>query len=218
MLIVDSVTAPRIARARAQEEAEAKLRGWVADQLSNAVYVQDNDVSPANFERQLGKVMPSPEMEKRLEKLSTSLVFEHNPFNRSKKAVYVVRRGEGKVYICAYENGIMPEHSVMRVKEEITRDYDAVGVGPTGRKLDRKDLPKYTEVDGKITFEEEELLPGFKKTLIPYGEYKRGWRTVLVKLVEAKVLTPTQVESIFGADNRPEWASHMGKQAHALPW
>jgi hypothetical protein len=211
MLLVTSDNAPRIARGNKKDEAEAKLKGWVADQLANAIYVRDNDLSPGNYERQLGQKMFSTDLEKRLKKLNPDLIFEDNPYNPTKKALYVARRGAGKVYVCAYERGIMPERSVMRVKEEVTRDYSV-------QKLDRKDLPKHEVTANGIKFEDDALLPGFKKTLIPYGEAIRGWRTVAVKIVEQKLNTPAEIENIFGRDDTANWANHMGHQRIALPW
>lgn len=216
MLIVDSANAPRLVAGNKRESHTDQIRTWVAEQTANAVYLKDNDLSPANADRQIGQKMFASELELRLKKLSPNLLFEVNPFNATKKALYHVRRGEGKVFICAYENGVMPEHSIMKVKEELVRD---LSVGVPGAPLNRKDLPKHEFVPGNGFVFDDTVAPlGFKKVLIPWGEYIRGWRTVTIRLVEQKIVTPTQVENIFGADNRPEWARHMGHKDIQLPW
>ncbi len=60
--------------------------------------------------------------------------------------------------------------------------------------------------------------PGWKRHVEPLGEKRRGWRTVLVRLVGEGVLTVSQVVKEFGNDNTPEWKQHMGYGAFTRPW
>lgn len=233
MLIVDSVVAPRLVRGAKEESKAETIQNWVKEQTANVVYIREHDLSLANADRQMGQKFWPSELEARLKKLNPNLLFEVNSFNPTKKALYHVRRGEGKHFICAYENLVMPEHSIMKVKEEVIQDLNYIRQGADGiprMHLDRKDLSteqvKYATAihrgaDGELVEPEKDpnAIPiGFKKVLVPWGEYVRGWRTVTIKLVEAKVATPTQIESIFGADDRASWAKHMGKQDIRLPW
>lgn len=62
------------------------------------------------------------------------------------------------------------------------------------------------------------MLPGMKTITMPFGEFKRGRNTVLLRLVKAGHLTVDQVEREFGGDNTPEWKGHTGKGAIVRPW
>jgi hypothetical protein len=207
---------------QARKEAyQDQVRRWVAEQTANAVYLNDHSQSPANAERQLGRPMSAAELERRLKRVNPNLHFEVNPYNTTKKAVYRILPNQKKVFICAYENGTMPEYSVFRVKEEeIVQPDFLFGRGH----LDRKDLPAFEHKEdsenplGKIEFDPTAEKPGFKKVQLPWGEAVRGWRTVTIRLVEAELATPTQIEKEFGSSNRAEWARHMGKQNISLPW
>lgn len=218
MLIVDSQVAPRLEAGLRTEQKVDQLKRWVESQTANAVYLKDEDLSPANIERQFGQKMMATELEKKLKKVNQNLVFEVIPENPGHKRLSELRRGEGKVFICTYPNGLIPEHSFMRVKEEVVQDMNFYNSATNSFHLDRKDLPKHEFVPGDGFKWDSEVPLGFKKVLVPWGEYLRGWRTVLIRLVENGSATPTQVENIFGADNRPEWSAHMGKQKIQLPW
>lgn len=61
-------------------------------------------------------------------------------------------------------------------------------------------------------------LPGMKKVTLPFGEFKRGRNTVLLRLVKAGHLMVDQVEREFGGDDTPEWKGHTGKGAVVRPW
>jgi|SRR5579883_2784268 len=216
MLIVDSQVAPRLAAGNFREQKVDQLQKWIEDQTANAIYLKDDDLSPANIERQFGQKLSATELETKLKKINPNLIFETIVENPGHKRLSELRRGE-KVIICTYPNGIIPEHSFMRVKEEVVQDMNFYNSTTATFHLDRKDLPKHEFVEGE-GIKWDGLPLGFKKVLIPWGEYLRGWRTVLIRLVEAGAATPTQVEKIFGSDNRPEWAAHMGKQNIELPW
>jgi hypothetical protein len=221
MLVGDSNYIDRRDRGNKQESHQDQIRKWVQEQTANAVYLDNHDLSPANAERQLGQTMFAADLERRLKKINPNLIFETNPFNTSKKALYHVRPDATKVFICAYENGVMPEHSIFRVKEEEVLRPEFVN--PFKRHLDRKDLPKFEHKQdgsplGKIVFDDMVEKPGFRKVKLPWGESVRGWRTVTIRLVAAKLATPAEVERVFGSSNRPEWARHMGKKDIYLPW
>lgn len=216
MLIYDSQNLPRVHANLQRDKKVDAMQQWVAEQTANAVYLKDEDMSPANVARQMGQQMSAVELEKKLLKLNPNLVFEVITENPTHRKAFELRRGE-KHPLTIYPNGIIPEHSFMRVKEELVQDMDFYKETTGTFHLNRKDLPKHEFVPGE-GYKWDGVPLGFKKTLIPYGEYLRGWRTVLVRLVEQGAITPTQAEMVFGADNRPEWANHMGKQSHARPW
>ena len=211
MLIVDSANAPRLVAGNKREKHDAQIQKWVEDQTETAKYLNDPNDNPTILARQLGRMMTSDELEKKLKKMDPNLHFEWNQFNSSKKMMYHIRPGVGKYSVCPYEAGPMPEHSVLKQKVEMVRDFSVGMVGKPA--LDRKDLPKYEWVPGQgYVFDSTATLPGWKKVTLPWGEHKRGWRTVLIRLVERGIFTPPQIESVFGADDTPNWAKHMGKQ------
>lgn len=204
----------------AREKHEQQVRDWVAEQQNNVVVVDSLDLSPANSERQIGKAMFAPALEQGLRRLNANLHFEINPWNTSKKALYHTPAGSQKTFICAYENGVMPEHSIMSVKEQEQPDSEFFFRGLKQSKgkfeINRADLPKHRVVNEGTPQQEvlweDDKTPGFRKTPILWHEAIRGWRTVLIKLVQNRLATPAEVEHIFGADNRPEWASKLGKR------
>ncbi len=182
---------------------------YVADQTKYAVYLNDATDNPSIWERQLGHPYTSVDFEARLRKLNPNLIFEHHPYKPDKKCLYHVNR-LGKHFICAYENGYAPEHSVMRTRTE------EVWTGQTH--IIKKDLPKGEFVPGKGFIWDSRVTPGFKEVEVPWGEAIRGWRTVLIKLVGNLIVTVSEVERVFGADDTAEWKKHTGKGVTSIPW
>lgn len=217
MLVKDESLLMEHARRGIIERKVSDVKGWIEEQLITAKYIgSDND--PTNAQRQIGRQMSSNELEGKLHRLvGPNILFVHNEKNRNMKAVYRrVPDGE-KEYICSYHNGFMPEHSIMaQSEEEVPEDMARIDPDSSGH-IKRTDLPK-AEWDGKKWVFQGGGTPGLKKEKIVWHERSRGWRTVLLRLVAAKIITPVQAEATFGADNRPEWAGHIGKQKVTTPW
>lgn len=194
---------------RIEKQKQEKIQ-WLKEQESDCVYVEKDYISPANSDRQLGRIMNTLDFEKKLKLLAPDLDFIYNPFNPAMKAVYITRNGQ-RDYLGAYHAGFMPEHSIVKIKEEMVWDPEA-----TRKPLQRADLPKHEFVPGKgIVWEEGAVRPGWKKIKKPAGELKRGWRTVLIRLVKENVLTPLQVDLNFGEPSsefgKKAWAYHSGR-------
>jgi len=226
MLIGDSSLQERHNTMTQAEEARANILTWVKDQLKDSVYVADDTVSPTNAERQMGRPLPAVEVERRLLKLNHNLRFEHHPYNKTKKVMYYVRADGTKQTIMPYENGIIPEHSIMGAVIKETLDP---AVAQNKFHIDRGSLPKHEirphEISeqgdvklGDVIWDDTVPLLGMKREKIPWCERIRGYRTMLVILVHAGYITATQAEQAFGSVNRPEWQKHMGKKDHKLPW
>lgn len=190
---------------RKKHEEEKRL--WALEQEKNCIYLENENEDPSNIQQQLGKFMLTPEFEKELLKILPSLKFEFHPTNPLMKALYHIS-GEEKKYICAYHADLLPEHSIVKVKKEIVWDPDHT------QPLKRSDLPKHQWVQGK-GYVFEGIPPGWKEITIPWGELKRGWRTVLLKLVKEGLMTVTQAET-FGTPTskfgQKAWSYHLGKQ------
>lgn len=209
MLIKDSEVLTREQVLTPQEKHRAELMGWLEEEAKRFVVVEDSDtVNPTNLGQQLGRPMTSAELELRLGKLlPPSIRFVHNPWIHDKRAVVRVKPEGGFDTICPYESGFMPEHEVLKANVEWVRDRHQTH-------LDRKDLPKYEIVPGAgVVWDSGAVRPGWKKVVRLGHTLKRGWRTVLIRLVQAGLLTPTQVEREFGVDDRVQWANAMGKRS-----
>lgn len=194
-----------------QKQKQDKI-DWLKEQNADSVFVEEEYISPANSERQLGKVMNTLDFEKKIKSLVPNLHFETNPHNQVMKALYILRNG-AKHYLGAYHAGFMPEHSIVKIKEELQWDPEA-----TKTPLNRADLPKSEWVPGKgLVWEEGVVRPGWKKVKKPAGELKRGWRTILIKLVNENLLSPLTVDVNFGEPSslfgKKAWAFHSGKRA-----
>jgi hypothetical protein len=71
---------------------------------------------------------------------------------------------------------------------------------------------------GRWAQKDPDKRPGWRKRVSAWGEWKRGWRSLLIRAVVARLLTPQQVENEFLADNTPEWKGNMGKGPKTTPW
>ena len=192
----------------AEKQRDETLK-YIERETQYCHFLNDPQNNPSIWERQLGSALTSTQLEARLRKLNPNFIFENHPLKSDKKCLYW-NDSRGKQFICAYENGFMPEHSVFKVKE------DEVWTGQSH--FDKKDLPKGEFVPGRGMVWDSDVTPGFKKVYIPWGEKVRGWRTVLIKIIGQRLCTPTEVEKIFGSSNSAEWHKHLGKGQSTVPW
>lgn len=188
---------------------EEQKRMWMEHQLQHCVFMENDSEDPTNIQQQIGQMMTAADLEERLKKLTNRLVFEYNPINPLMKAIYILKDGK-KEYFCSYHGDIMPEHSIVKVKKEVVWDPDYK------EPLKRTELPKHKWVPGK-GYEFEGIPPGWKEVVVPWGEIKRGWRTILIKLVKEGILTVTQAENFVpqnptSAFGQKAWSHHLGKR------
>ncbi len=198
-----------------KEKQREQMAAWVEQQTKNSIFLEDEKTNPANALARIGKAMLAGELEGKLKKLNSSLHFEYNSFNSTKKMIYLVDR-RGKTPLFPYEAGVMPERSIMNTKEEMVPVEDIYE--STTFKMNRKDLGKQTWDEKKQEFVSDTPNPYLRKVLIPWSEKTRGWRTILIKLVIAGAITPKQAEDTFGSHNTREWQNSLGKAKHNLPW
>lgn len=183
------------------EKQRQDIIDFIRSETANCVLLRDDDLSPCNAARQLGQTYTHEEFERKLAILCPKLKAERHPFKPDKRCLYILD-ARGKIFVCAYENGFLPEHSIFSVKTKEVWDRVTTHIN-------KKDLPKHEVTPDGVIWHGP--LPGFEDVDIPWNEVKRGWRTVLVRLVEERIATPRQVENVFGSDNRPEWKKHLGK-------
>ncbi len=186
-----------------QEKQLVDTNEYIKKQLENAIYLNSDTNNPTLIEKQLGNSLTPEQFAAKLSKLNPNLKITHHPKNPSKLWLFY-GDGENRVFISAFENVVIPEHSIFSVKEEEVPDLDIMRKKNIGgvmvNHIDKRDLMK----SGSAA-------PGFKKVKVPWNEARRGWRTVLCKVLDAGYCTPSQVEIVFGADNTPQWKRRMGK-------
>ena len=203
------------------EAQKQKLLDYIAQEQSHVVLIDDKLVDPTNSTKQLGNYMESSLFEKKLVTiLPPSCFFLDNPWKSGFRAV--VRRASISTWyvdyetLCPYERGILPEHSVMQLVEKEIPDPDVIS---RRKSISRKDLGRFEFKKGEgYVFDERDVRPGYKKIKQLGREVKRGWRTILLKLVIANVITLTDAERVFGAPDDMRWAAQVGKQKLLLPW
>lgn len=189
-----------------KEQTQERVNQWIKQQEAMSVYIKDDELSPCLVSKQLGKKMSPRDFEIKLRKLNPSLFSIVNPYNSKKRMLYITENGKIRG-VCPFENIDMPEHSIVAVKEERYPDPNLA--------LDNEGSPIYDRTDANKDPENY----GWMTQLIPWHEAFRGWRTVLIKLVQEGITTPSQVELIFGSSDRTEWAYGMGKRDNKVtPW
>lgn len=211
LIINDTEHQQKVAIRKAYDADYEKKLQWAKENEAHNIYLEDENISPANAASQLGRPLSSHQLENILTKLNPNLIFEYNWWNPGMKAMYIPEKGEKK-YLLSY-HVFMPEHSVMKQKEETVIDYEQLKTP-----LKRSDLPKHEWVPGK-GYVFDGLAPGWKKVTRPWGEQTRGWRTVLLKLIILKIITVSQVEKYFANPSskfgQRAWAYHTGAQPKA---
>lgn len=190
------------------EKNRAEIVAYIQEEIAHAVLLTDNDLSPTNAARQLGRTLTQEQFERKLQTLCPRLRCEAHPGKPDKRCLYYLD-SRGKTFVCSYEAGVMPEHSIFSVKTKEVWD------GKTSH-INKKDLPKHEITPQGVVWHGQ--IPGFRNVDVPWNEVKRGWRTVLIRLVGERLVTPTQVEAIFGTDNRAEWKKHMGHGSAKTPF
>lgn len=214
--VFDSTSLERQRRALLRELEEERFRTWVNLETQNSVFLLDERTDPTNTLARLGKPMTTEVLEEKLRRINPNLRFFYNRFNSTKKWCALYDPGEKKlVKLFPYEAGLMPERSIMSRRVLDVPDTHL----PSVPHIERADLPDYEYIPGKGEFfDPSRPLPGFRRVEVPWREEVRGWRTVVLRLIVLGVIPATAAEKVFGPDDTPEWAGHMGKREKTRPW
>lgn len=238
MLVLDEQRLQRNVRGAAQEAYADRVADWTKSQLSNARVIDDLDLSPANPLHQMGRLYPTcAELERELRRFSDNFVFEPVVGNTTKKRLGF-KRPDGTVDpLGLYESGVTPEWSVMSASYRWEPDPEyALG----SRILDRNDVkaqPVSLQEAHDLIKElgpagarrdllqrradnyDPNVRPGFIRVLEVVREAIRGWRTVLVRPLQAGYITLAQAQRAAAAlgatDDRANWARAMGTKVAA---
>lgn len=185
MLGLDSEKQLNWKRMASKEYAEeTRKRALAHDLQSNTVTVApDNGRNVSDLMAQVGRPMTSQQVIERLKKCNPRLVFLPakgyalygiyllDPTGR----VHVTPEGQVMTirHICGMEQGIMPEFSVLHKTHTKVPDQALLGSKQPTREVAWKEVETF-------------------------GSETRGWRTVLVRLLHAGLITQLQVEQYFG--------------------
>lgn len=197
MLTIDSSGQDRWRKEENYESGlEKRRRALAHDIQSNTISVAADDrFDVSNALAQMGRPMAAEEVQKRLLKCNSNLHFIRSPQFPELTGVYLITdeieadisskgfRRKLK-HICGMESGVAPEFSVLH-KTKIKK--------PNPELLGRK------TVDREIDWVEVETFSG----------ETRGWRTVLVRLLHAGLITMGQVEENFPPPSRESYKWHI---------
>lgn len=196
MIINDEAALARKAQLAQRDEAKEKFLLGCNREVKDAKHVE----RIKNAEERMGRPMWPSELERRLLRLNKNLYFEVIPENPSHKRLSVID-ARGKHFIAVYPNSLLPERSIPRLRVMEVPDPSFTGAS-------HLDLPS----------DPDALKPGWRRVTIPWGEAKRGWRTVLVRLIQSGLISPTAAEAEFGSDETPEWRQYTGKGEFTSPF
>jgi hypothetical protein len=192
MLAKDELTQKRWLQEAAKEEAAERSRRSLAKHLeSNQVTVLDDagrDVS--DEQAQMGKSMTALDVIGKLKKCNSRLEFVRHPlyslygiYLRDATAPILKFKVPGFAvhhqsfrgrHICGMEPGILPEFSIIHKKKIKVPDKDLLGSTEPTREVKWKEI---WTVDHET----------------------RGWRTVIIRLLHAGLITDYDVTTHFGA-------------------
>ena len=168
--------------AKAEANAAFRQQALLQDIRSNTITVEDDaGRDTSNLVSQMGRPIASTEFQRRLKVIQPGLIFKRNPRYPELTAMLIERDFKNvagtwerkEVLICGMESGIMPEFSVMHKTKKQIANPELFGKEAPTREID------WLNVD---TFASE----------------TRGWRTVLVRLLHAGIITRLDVEKHFG--------------------
>ena len=239
MLIIDYDQASRIVAQRIAEERDRTYRKWLEDYERLSKFHDDEEIRPTDAVRQIGEPMAHTEMERRLAKMNPRLRFLWEPFNNHHKML-ALDAGDKLEKLFVYPTGSIPERTIWRKKEEYVEDPDYKpsrfdhGAAdwewvpmegyehlyrPEGYKLGGWNDPAVLANDPDLPFcgqwqrrDNDAGRAAWKKLNHAWGRHRRGWREVMLMLVQRGLVTVDQVEREFHSDaNNPLWKQGLGK-------
>lgn len=212
MIVRDEAALDRLATEALIDQYMERVAKHREATLAQAVWIDTED-DPTSVAR-MGEGLETSVFEARLAKLNRNLRFRTLPLKPDKRVVFVEKRGKA-VPLCVYEAGWLPEYSLRKRHTEIVQNSDntlRVSNGTLHHHLERADFPKahWDETAGEFKF--DGLRPHEEAVELPWSEIKRGYRTVLLYLLEAGELDLDAVEKHFGSGTSRGWAVHTGKR------
>lgn len=199
MLVKDTPVLQRHQYMKRVENTRAVTSQGVMQDHESAKLVEDKKTSVANPEVQMGRRLTTTQFIQKLHKINKDIVIDPHPavsapknsaFYRLNydKAVVSLLVGDKKIYIMVCEGDYMPEWDTMNTKK------------------------------AKVPIDKNDPGGMWQSKEIPWHLVKRGWRTVLARLVMKRIITLDAAEKEFGAGTRQSWAIMTGKKLGILPY
>src|SRR4029077_6774048 len=187
MLGKDELTQRRWLQEEAKQAAYERSQRALAKHLeSNQVTIEpDAGRDVTNAEAQMGKALSALSVIGKLKKCNSRLVFVKHPiydqygiYLRDSKAEILQFKGGHHqsfrgIHICGMESGINPEFTIIYKKKIKVPDKDLINNPTPTRDVQWKEIETY-------------------------ADQKRGWRTVLIRLLHAGLISEFDVTRHFG--------------------
>jgi len=183
VLVLDTELQDQWRKTAAREDAAALRQKSLADDIkSNTISVDpDNGREVSDLLAQMGRPLSSQEVQRRINLINPRIIFERCIRYPELTGVYIEveeRNPAGgftkrKMHLFGMESGMMPEFSVLHKTKKNIANPDLFGNKTPTREVD------WLKVD---TFASE----------------TRGWRTVLIRLLKARLINRIDVERFFG--------------------
>lgn len=215
MLIKDSEQFLKTLVSAQFEAQDAKLRQWEEESVANSILVKDGDLNAGNAAYQMGKAYTNFEFEAKLQKLNPNFRFNtfKNKEGQPARGIWLLTP-EGMKSIMGYGVGLIPENSIRRVYYKDIREKGVKKIH-----IDRSEIKADWDNENKeFKFDTSKPMPGFRRVWLADRELVRGWRTVLLRLMQEGYLKLTDVEREFGISDRQTWAYGTGKAGADKPW
>lgn len=187
MLGVDELTQIRW-RQQEQKQAQQECRQRSLKQeidSHSASVALDAGRDTSNLLAQMGNPLSSQEVERRLKLCNPRLIFERSIRYPNLIGIYINLQertptgawGTVKKHICGMEAGMMPEFSVLHKKTEKVANPELIGNTKPTREVDWK-------------------------TVETFADETRGWRTVLARLLKARLINQGDIDKHFPLPSR----------------
>lgn len=187
-----------------------KVLDWLQKEKQSLVVVDgDNPVDDKAHQR--GKSIHFAAFEKMIRKLPRGDHYVFNDINPLFKGLCYQSPGGRLIPISAYGKTDIPEFSTVIVYKKEVRDFSV-------SLLNRKDMPAlvWNSETKRHETKDGSPMPGWKYEYRtdgenPYDPQSRGYRTILMKIVELGLASPGEVEKVFGKSTRQSWQSLHNK-------
>lgn len=208
--VIDEEKAKALSFFDACAKDKEKVTRWIEEQRRSLVVVDaDNPVDDKAHQR--GKPLNFKTFEKMIRKLPNGDHYVFNDINPLMKGLCFQSPGGKLIRISAYGKTDIPEFSTVVVYKKLVRDF-SVSV------LNRRDMPQmvWNSETKRHESKDGSPLPGWKYEYStdgenPFDPQSRGYRTILMKIVELRLATPNEVEKVFGRSTRQSWNSLHNK-------
>lgn len=221
-LIVTADVQARSITGTTRESQKQKITDYCTYHLGQGKFMADSLTNPTIAEKQLGTPMLCYDLENLLLRISPDFKFfpAHDyVINNSPLVPNGTRfpmkslwwcNGQRAVPLTNYHADSMPEWSLFDWTEKEVPD-------PTFEHANRKDYPKMEWTgwkDGFVKVDPTAPMPGYLKVKEPWHEIRRGWRKVLVVVVQElpDIASPERVERLVGSGDRKSWAAGVGRR------